>query len=142
MRLITAILGGLALYGYRTSPLPLDPISAQDVFGVYTILSMQIFTPSRQQDGPKRMGVRFGVFDQNPLAAPNHYGLCKAEFPMTGTGQIELWKRVSTVTRRSALLNPLGLCSFMLSDELPRSGLQVPLCFLPEHLQLPTERAA
>ncbi|EON62281.1 hypothetical protein W97_01502 [Coniosporium apollinis CBS 100218] len=86
MRLITAIVGGLAFFSYHIDG---APIEKQDIFGHYDILSMQIFTPSTRPEGPKNLGIRFGIYDPNPLAAPHHYGVCKAEFPMPRAGEIQ-----------------------------------------------------
>ncbi|KAJ9667253.1 hypothetical protein H2201_002774 [Coniosporium apollinis] len=86
MRLITAIVGGLAFSSYYIDA---APVQKQDIFGHYDILSMQIFTPSTRPEGPKNLGIRFGIYDPNPLAAPHHYGVCKAEFPMPSAGEVQ-----------------------------------------------------
>lgn len=108
MRLITAIVGGLAFSSYYIDA---APVQKQDIFGHYDILSMQIFTPSTRPEGPKNLGIRFGIYDPNPLAAPHHYGVCKAEFPMPSAGEVQriTGKIVSAVIARNLLPKPLRL---------------------------------
>lgn len=106
MRLITAIVGGLAFFSYHIDA---APIEKQDIFGHYDILSMQIFTPSTRQEGPKNLGIRFGIYDPNPLAAPHHYGVCKAEFPMPSAGEAQSITGKIVSAARNLLPRTLGL---------------------------------
>ncbi|KAJ9638308.1 hypothetical protein H2199_006995 [Coniosporium tulheliwenetii] len=87
MRLITAIVGGLAFSSYYIDAAPHSP------------------------RGPKNLGIRFGIYDPNPLAAPHHYGVCKAEFPMPSAGEVQriTGKIVSAVIARNLLPKPLRL---------------------------------